>query len=37
MESKYTYVNSKRKERKEGKESMEETERKLEKPPLSAV
>ena len=30
MESKYTYVNSKREERKEGNERMEETERKLE-------
>ena len=37
MESKYTYVNSKREERKEGNESMEETERKLEKLPLSAA
>ena len=37
MESKYTYVNSKREERKEGNESMEETQGKLEKLPLSAA
>ena len=36
-EHKYTYVNSKREERKEGNESMEETQGKLEKLPLSAA